>query len=71
MHTKIVYFWYAKGGEDLCEKKMGRPTDKPKTTQLAIRFDVETLAILDSYCKQNGISRAEGIRVAVGLLKDK
>lgn len=50
-------------------KKMGRPTDKPKKTQIAIRLDDETLEILDSYCQENGISRAEGTRMAIHKLK--
>ncbi|MBI6040257.1 ribbon-helix-helix protein, CopG family [Clostridium perfringens] len=49
---------------------MGRPTDKPKKTQIAIRLDDETLEILDSYCQENGISRAEGTRMAIHKLKN-
>lgn len=52
-------------------KKMGRPTDEPKHTQLGIRFDSETLQILDDYCNDNNISRAEGTRQAVRKLKKK
>ena len=51
--------------------KMGRPTDSPKTVQLGIRFDRETLNILDNYCKKENISRAEGVRKAVRLLPQK
>ena len=51
--------------------KMGRPTDSPKTVQLGIRFDRETLNILDNYCKKENISRAEGVRKAVRLLPHK
>lgn len=50
-------------------KKMGRPTEKPKNTQIAIRLDDETLNILDKYCKQQGVSRAEGTRRAIHKLK--
>ena len=52
-------------------KKMGRPTDAPKITQLGVRFDVDTLAILDDYCKRENVTRVEAIRRAVRLLKDK
>lgn len=52
-------------------KKMGRPTDNPKTTQFSVRFDSETLKILDDYCKKNDVSRPEGVRKAVRNLKDK
>lgn len=48
---------------------MGRPTEKPKNTQIAIRLDDETLNILDKYCKQQGVSRAEGTRRAIHKLK--
>lgn len=50
-------------------KKMGRPTDNPKPTQLAVRFDCETLQILDNYCQKERVSRAEGVRQAVRKLK--
>lgn len=48
---------------------MGRPTDNPKPVQIAIRFDSETLKILDDYCHSEQISRAEGVRKAVRKLK--
>lgn len=48
---------------------MGRPTDNPKPVQLAIRFDGETLKILDDYCQEERLSRAEGVRQAVRKLK--
>lgn len=51
------------------KKKMGRPTDNPKQTQFSIRFDKETLDILDEYCKEQDISRPEGVRRAVKKLK--
>jgi len=50
---------------------MGRPTDKPKPTQIAVRFDVETLKILDEYCNNQKVSRAEGTRQAVRRLESK
>ena len=52
-------------------KKMGRPTDAPKQTQLGIRFDEETLLILDRFCEREQISRAEGVRRAVKRLEEK
>lgn len=52
-------------------KKMGRPTDNPKTTQFSVRFDNETLEILDKYCEKNSITRPEGVRKAVRNLKEK
>lgn len=52
-------------------KKMGRPTDSPKTTQFSVRFDNETIEILDNYCNQEGINRPEGVRRAVRKLKEQ
>lgn len=52
-------------------KKMGRPTDNPKPTQIAVRFDNDTLAILDRFCNAEKVSRAEGIRKAVRRLEKK
>lgn len=52
------------------DKKMGRPTDNPKQTQFSIRFDEQTLNILDEYCKKEDISRPEGVRRAVRKLEE-
>lgn len=51
------------------KRKMGRPTDSPKTTQFSVRFDNETIEILDDYCNQENVSRPEGVRRAVRKLK--
>lgn len=50
-------------------KKMGRPTDSPKTTQFSVRFDDDTVEILDEYCSKEGINRPEGVRRAVRKLR--
>ena len=52
------------------KKKMGRPTDNPKQIQFSIRFDEKTLNILDEYCKEENISRPEGVRRAVRKIKE-
>lgn len=52
------------------KKKMGRPTDNPKTTQFSVRFDKATLEILDDYCKKNELTRPQGVREAVRKLKE-
>ena len=49
--------------------RTGRPTDAPKRVQITIRFDEKTLAILDRFCKREGIGRAEGVRRAVAELE--
>lgn len=51
-------------------KKIGRPTDNPKTIQFSIRFDEETLSILDNYCQTKKLTRPQGVREAVRKLKN-
>ncbi len=51
------------------KKKMGRPTDNPKKIQFSIRFDSETISILDDYCIKNNMTRPEAVRTAVKKLK--
>lgn len=53
------------------KKKMGRPTESRKATQIAVRFDDETLQVLDRFCDKEKVSRAEGIRKAVRKLEKK
>lgn len=61
-----------KRGDQMPEKrKRGRPTDNPKTTQFTIRFDKETLDILDNYCKKQDITRPEAVRTIIRQLQKK
>lgn len=53
------------------KKKLGRPTNSPKTVQFSVRFDDSTLQILDNYCAKKNLTRPEGVREAVRMLKDK
>lgn len=53
------------------KKKMGRPTDNPKTAQFSVRFDEPTLRILDNFCKKNDMTRPQGVREAVRRLEEK
>ncbi len=53
------------------KKKMGRPTNSPKTTQFSIRFDEKTLEILDAYCKKKNLTRPQAVRYAVQRLKEE
>ncbi len=53
------------------DKKMGRPTDNPKKTQFSVRFDDDTLRILDKYCEENQLTRPQGVREAVRKLDEK
>lgn len=51
--------------------KIGRPTDNPKRHEVKIRFDDKTFDILNNYCQENSVTRAQGVRDAVNLLKTK
>ncbi len=53
----------------MTEKKIGRPTDNPKTEKITVRLDEEANITLDRYCKQENVSRVEGIRRGVKKLK--
>ena len=68
----ITYLWVSKSEViRMTQKKLGRPTDNPKSTQFSVRFDKETLEIFDKYCKENTVTRPEGVREAVRKLKKK
>lgn len=56
----------------MSDKKIGRPTDNPKNAaKITVRFDKETLDMLDTYCDKKGISRTDGIRHGIKLLDKK
>ena len=49
-------------------KKLGRPTDDPKTVDVKVRITATTNEKLTEYCKETGITRAEAIRQGISLL---
>lgn len=51
-------------------KKIGRPTDNPKSKPIHVRLDKECQEILDIYCKENSVSMAESIRKGIKMLGD-
>jgi hypothetical protein len=53
------------------KKKMGRPTDDPKNTSVHVRLDDQCVEILEKYCSQEKVGRAEAIRRGIIRLKDK
>jgi len=53
------------------KKKMGRPTDKPKSNPIHVRLDNECLEILDKFCKQENVKRTEGIRKGIQLFESQ
>lgn len=53
------------------KKKMGRPTNDPKDVKLTVRVNKATNKILEKYCKENNISKVEGVREAINRLPIK
>ena len=51
------------------EKKRGRPTDNPKSKPIHIRLDSECENILERYCEQKSVSRAEAVRRGIKKLE--
>ena len=44
---------------------MGRPTDNPKETSIHVRLDAECVEVLEKYCEQENIGRAEATRQGI------
>lgn len=63
----IMILGYKKRG-DYMSPKIGRPTDNPKSKPIHVRLDFECEQILETYCLQENISRAEGIRRGIKKL---
>ena len=68
--NNIIYLGYKIGGENVVAKKIGRPTDNPKSTPIHIRLDEESEQVLSAYCKQENVPRAEGVRRGIKKLAD-
>ncbi len=47
------------------KKKMGRPTDSPKTNNYRIRMTDEELSKLEKCCQKTGLSKADVIRLGI------
>ena len=47
------------------KKKMGRPTDSPKTNNYRIRMTDEELRKLELCCERTGLSKADVIRLGI------
>ncbi len=57
---------------NIVSSKMGRPVDgSPKTNDIKVRIDDETLEKLLEYCKEHNITKAEAIRQGIHLLLKK
>ncbi len=53
----------------MADRKVGRPTNNPKSKPRQVRLDEECKEILEKYCSQESISEAEGIRRGIKKLK--
>lgn len=49
---------------------MGRPTDNPKDKTLFLRLDGESSEVLEAYCEQEAVTKAEAARRGIKKLKD-
>lgn len=52
-----------------CKKKMGRPTDNPKTKKMSVRLDQKCQDILERYVQQENITPVEAIRRGIMMLE--
>lgn len=52
--------------------RIGRPkAERPKSKDIKVRVDEETLCKLDEYCEKKSTTRAEAIRTGINLLLTK
>lgn len=51
------------------KKKMGRPTDSPKSIKLQIRVDEKTMQDLDQCAEKMKSNRSEVVRMGIALVK--
>ncbi|HEY4534277.1 MAG TPA: hypothetical protein VIG61_09000 [Fusobacterium sp.] len=50
------------------KKKIGRPTNDPKDVKLTVRVNKTTNEILEKFCKENNLTKVEGVREAINRL---
>ena len=49
--------------------RTGRPkADNPKSNDIKVRVNSDTMQRLDAYCEKHGLKRAEAIRRGIDLL---
>lgn len=51
--------------------RTGRPTDNPKGKSIHVRLDTACEEILETYIKQESVTRAEAIRRGIIKLEDE
>ena len=52
-------------------KKMGRPTDNPRTNNTRIRMSDEEVEKLNFCCKKTGMTKADVIRAGIQMVYEK
>lgn len=45
--------------------RTGRPTSNPKTARITVRLDKPSESILEQYCKEKQVDKAEAIRQGI------
>lgn len=53
------------------KKKMGRPTDAPKTNSMMVRLSNEEVHLLETCCQHTGLSKADVIRLGIREIYSK
>ena len=51
--------------------KTGRPTDNPKCYKITVRLDDSSVRIMNAYCQQENIERAEAVRRGLKKLESE
>ena len=54
----------------MASPKMGRPTDNPKDKTLFVRLDRESSEVLEAYCEEKQVAKAEAARRGIKKLKE-
>ena len=52
-------------------KKIGRPTDEPKSHRITVRIDEESKKILTEYCLKEKVNQMEAVRRGIKKLDEK
>lgn len=50
--------------------RTGRPTDNPKNNKITVRLDEESTSIMNRYCKQESVEKAEAVRRGLKKLEN-
>lgn len=56
-------------GVERMSPRTGRPTDNPKRERVTVRLDEKSSKILENYCRQESVEKAEAIRRGIERLE--